>query len=159
MSMYNMLFGRNPASKLLLAMLDLTEGDTGRFRDCYLQEDPENGLVIVIYTRNGGGNREAYEDVTSALQDHEEYITDYDDDFDNTYASYVFSVPEKFKETAKELAKLGAKQDMSPADKFKALIEKLGASDKDSSDPDVQRALKLGQEIFGQIDEVMKKKS
>ena len=109
MSLYNALFGRNPASRLLLAMLNLTEGDVGRFRDCYLKRDEETKeLCIVVYTRNGGGNRDDYEAVTEALQAHPAYLSDADDDFDCTYASYFFKVPEAFKATAEELAGLGA---------------------------------------------------
>ena len=167
MSLYNMLFGRNPASRLLLAMLNLTEADVGRFRDCYLArgdtrvdgavaqaeaaegKKPEGELRIVVYTRNGGGNRDDYEDVTSALQALPEYITDYDDDFDCTYASYEFKVPEKFKETASELAGLGAEPNESPMERFKSLIAKLQAGDQ--TDPSVQKAMQVGKEIFESV--------
>jgi hypothetical protein len=152
MSLYNMLFGRNPASTLLLAMLDLTPEMVGRFRDCYLSRDAETKeLVIVIYTRNGGGNREAYEEVTNALQALPTYINDADDDFDSTYASYFFKVPEKFKATAEELAALGAESAESPMDKFKTLIQNLQNGDK--NDPTVKRAMEVGQEIFKKINE------
>jgi hypothetical protein len=154
--MYNMLFGKNPASRLLLAMLDLTEADVGRFRDCYLERAEQTGVLsIVIYTRNGGGNREAYEAVTEALQGHAQYLWDADDDFDCTYASYVFSVPEKFKATAEELATLGAAPGEKPMEKFKSLIEKM-QNGADESDPAVKRAMEVGRDIFGKIDEAMK---
>lgn len=154
MSLYNALFGRNPASRLLLAMLDLTEGDVGRFRDCYLARDENKKLKIVIYTRNGGGNREDYQAVTDALQSHADYLTDYDDDFDCTYASYEFKVPEKFAATAEELASLGAESSVSPMEKFKALIENLQKGD--ANDPAVKRAMDVGKDIFGRIEEQMK---
>lgn len=163
MSLYNMLFGRNPASRLLLAMLDLTEGDVGRFRDCYLvrgdpradesERKPTDDLRIVIYTRNGGGNRDDYVAVTEALQAKPSYITDYDDDFDCTYASYEFKVPEKFKATAEELAALGAEPSESPMGRFKRLIENLEAG---KDDPDVKRAVEVGKQVFGKLDEAMK---
>lgn len=61
MSLYNMLFGANPASDVLLATLGLTRDDVGRFRDCSVSEGQ-----IAVYTRNGSGNRECscdgYED-------------------------------------------------------------------------------------------------
>lgn len=50
-----MLFGKNQQSEVILACLGLTEGDCGRFRDCYVDDDQ-----IVIHTRNGGGNRECW---------------------------------------------------------------------------------------------------
>jgi hypothetical protein len=56
-SMYNMIFGQNPAAGALLAIVGLTKTDVGRFRDVYVvKEDGET--LIAIYTRNGGGNRE-----------------------------------------------------------------------------------------------------
>ena len=55
MSFYNMLFGQNPASDVLLATLGLTRGSVGRFRDCYVKDGR-----ICVYTRNGGGNRECW---------------------------------------------------------------------------------------------------
>lgn len=154
MSLYNMLFGRNPMSRLLLSMLNLTEGDVGRFRDCYIARDDQNRPHIVIYTRNGGGNRDDYEEVTSALQAHPEYVTDYDDDFDCTYASYEFKVPEKFLATVEELATLGAEPDDSPMERFKKLIENMQTGKAD--DPDVKRAMEVGKDIFGRIEEQMK---
>ena len=155
MSLYGALFGRNPSSRLLLAMLDLAEGDVGRFRDCYLERAETGVLSIIVYTRNGGGNREDYEAVTEALQAHPQYLWDTDDDFDETYASYVFSVPEKFKETAEELAKLGAEPSESPMERFQSLLEKM-QSGTSESDPSVKRAREVGKELFGKLDEAMK---
>ena len=105
MGLYNILFGKNPFSKVLLKILDLTEGDCGRFRDAFLNKEGN----ILIYTRNGGGNRECWEDeynedcdccgciITNVLPKHPNYIKDYDDDFDCTYAYIEFSVPDKYK--------------------------------------------------------------
>jgi len=115
MSLYNILHGVNELAPILLAMLRLTPTEAGRFRDAYLNED---GTKIVVYTRNGGGNREHYDDeceagencnctgciITYQLPKHPNYIRDYDDDFDRTYAYVEFSVPEKYREIAKELA-------------------------------------------------------
>jgi hypothetical protein len=166
MSLYGLLFGRNPASRLLLAMLNLEEPDVGRFRDCYLrrgdvadselppEELAKKPLRIVIYTRNGGGNREDYEGATSLLQALPGYLTDYDDDFDCTYASYEFEVPEAFKATAEELASLGAESSVSPEEKCKTLIENL--QKQDSNDPTVRHAMAVGKAMFAKIDEALK---
>jgi hypothetical protein len=89
MSLYNLLFGRNPLAPFYLAILDLTPDDVGRFRDCFLQKTDEGDVRIVVYTRNGGGNRDDYAQITSDLQAHPEYVTDFDDDFDCTYASPI----------------------------------------------------------------------
>lgn len=92
MSLYNMLMGYNPACVLIMPMLGRTQEEYPRFRDCFVTE--ENN--IAIYTRVGGNNRgcgygeeELYED--------ENFLTTYDDEYDNTYATYEFKVPEKWK--------------------------------------------------------------
>lgn len=95
MGLYNMLFGQNPASSAILATLGLTPQECGRFRDCFIA----NG-EIAVYTRNGGGNREAY---MPDFSGHPNYLRDEDDDFDCTYATIYFSFPEKFAEELKQL--------------------------------------------------------
>jgi hypothetical protein len=102
MGMYNMLFGTNPDAELLLTILKSTgDFDTGRFRDAYLSQD---GTEILIYTRNGGGNREDYEEAINSMQNHPCYLRDEDDDFDCTYAYFYFAVPPKYLELTKSLA-------------------------------------------------------
>ena len=89
MSLYNMLFGTNPNSDQLLSLLGKSQGDFGRFRDVYVEDG-----FIVVHTRNGGGNREDYEDVFDEMAEHPWYSHDADDDFDCTYANIYFKVPE-----------------------------------------------------------------
>lgn len=93
MSLYNMLFGISPACVVLLPMLGKGPGEYPRFRDCFLSEDEQH---IEVYTRVGGNNRgcgfgeeELYKDPN--------FVNTYDDEFDNTYGTYVFSVPQKWK--------------------------------------------------------------
>jgi hypothetical protein len=63
-----------------------------RFRDCFITE----GGNIAVYTRVGGGNRnEGYGE--EELYKMEGFLCTYDDDYDNTYATYEFAVPEKWK--------------------------------------------------------------
>ena len=90
--MYNALFGFDNNAEVLLSFLHLTKEDFGRFRDCYFSKD---GNAIIVYTRCGGGNREEYQEVFDKIQQHPNYIKDYDDDFDCTYASFEFSIPEQ----------------------------------------------------------------
>ena len=89
MSMYNMLFGVNPDTDTLLSLLGKTTGDFGRFRNVYMEDG-----YIVVHTRNGGGNREDYEDIFDEMSEHPWYSHDADDDFDCTYANIYFKVPE-----------------------------------------------------------------
>lgn len=93
MSLYNELFGFSPACVVLLPMLGRESAEYPRFRDCFLSEDEQH---IEIFTRVGGPNRgcgygeeELYEDPN--------FVSTYDDDFDNTYGIYVFNVPQKWK--------------------------------------------------------------
>lgn len=136
MSLYNMLFGQNGASEALLSMLGLSVNDVGRFRDCYLVrgterpygDEEDKDLRIVVYTRNGGGNREEYEEVTSALQAHAEYLCDYDNDHDCTYASYEFRVPPQFKEQAEAMAAAGAEHGATPGERFEQALDAIRKS-------------------------------
>ena len=89
MSLYNMMFGTNPNSDQLLSLLGKTKGDFGRFRDVYVEDGH-----IVVHTRNGGGNREDYEDVFDEMAMHPWFVRDADDDFDCTYANIYFKIPE-----------------------------------------------------------------
>jgi len=138
MSLYNMLFSRNPLAEIYLAMLGLDPDDVGRFRDCFLCHI-DGQLHIVVYTRNGGGNREAYEGVTNALRAHKEYVTDCDDDFDSTYASYMFRVPEVFKSAVAALNEEYKDQIVEPGKRFKNLLDKIQVGN--DNDPEVQRAI------------------
>ena len=93
MSMYNMLFGMNPDSDKLLGLLGKSKADFGRFRNVYMEDG-----YIVVHTRNGGGNREDYEDVFDEMSEHPWYSHDEDDSFDCTYANIYFKVPEHHKD-------------------------------------------------------------
>lgn len=136
-----MLFGKSKFTVFLKQVLDLdTENgyDTGRFRDIFVKEE---GKKIVLYTRNGGGNRDCYcgdyrprcdgvhdsgclAEVIKALQTHPEYITDYDDDGDCTYAYFEFKTPEKYKNLVHLVYSLqGAPQTVT--EKFSEVIKEM----------------------------------
>lgn len=90
MSLYNLMFGKNTDTKEVLAIIGLEEWEIERFRDCWIDEE-ENRICIL--TRTGGWNREDYPNVV--LTTNQYYLYDEDDDFDNTYATYYFSIPEE----------------------------------------------------------------
>ena len=91
MSLYNTLFGFNSACIFFMPMLGRKQEDYPRFRDCFITEDNNIG----IYTRVGGNNRGCgFGD--EELYTDKYFIRTYDDDFDNTYATYEFRVPEKW---------------------------------------------------------------
>ena len=94
MSLYNMICGFNPACVVLMPMLGRKQEEYPRFRDCFLSDDKKH---IVIYTRVGGYNRGCGYGEEELYKDPN-FVNTYDDVFDNTYASYVFNVPEKWKD-------------------------------------------------------------
>lgn len=90
--LYNMINGYNPACVLVMPMLGRKQEDYPRFRDCFVTEDKN----IAIFTRVGGNNRNCGFG-EEELYKNPNYIRTYDDDFDDTYATYEFRVPEKWK--------------------------------------------------------------
>lgn len=104
MGMYSLMHGQNPLGPDLLAVIGLTVGDVGRYRDAYVSEG-----MIAVYTRNGGGNRECWDDeaddcrctgciATRHLPAHPLYLFDRDDSFDETYATFYFRIPDDWRE-------------------------------------------------------------
>ena len=98
MSLYNLLFGRNPQSALLLAVVGMRESDIERFRDVSCSAD---GSEIYVYTRTGGGNREAFPQEIMRHKDGWRHSVD--DDYDSTYCTDTFAVPEQWREDVRNL--------------------------------------------------------
>lgn len=113
MSLYNLVNGVNQATFYILPMLGKHPDEYPRFRDCFIgkmtNHKQKTDLVgipikqhdikekqISVYTRVGGGNRESYPEEIAALRANPNYIEDYDDDFDNTFATFLFKVPKKW---------------------------------------------------------------
>ena len=88
-----MINGVNPATFFILPMLGEKHPDEyPRFRDCFVTDDNR----IAVYTRVGGGNRDCgYGE--EELYEHPNFLTTKDDDYDCTYATYYFSIPDEFK--------------------------------------------------------------
>ena len=171
MSLYNALFGFNPMAGMLLKALDITTEQVPRFRDCYLDTEGKEPR-IVIYTRTGGGNRDFYEHEEVCRNNYPEYfgeadepsgpwnsdlrkidgfIYDADDNFDSTYASFYYSIPDPFKKIINTLQSLNSKTE-KPHDKFERLIKDLEA---EREAPETQRALEVAKPLFEQIKEQM----
>lgn len=144
MSMYNAMFGKNKAAPFILSMLGKTEADFGRFRDARFNAEKH----IEIYTRCGGGNRDSYQEVFDEMSSHPYFITEYDDSFDCTYATFVFKIPDQFREQVEKL--FDESDNKAPADKWKDLFAALDA--KKTDDPTVQRAMEVGKKIFDALE-------
>lgn len=108
MSMYSMIFGESEVADSLLGLLGLAKSDFYRYRDCYLADGPNGRKRIAVYTRGGGGNRECFcengdaehsDDCVVPKQEsnrsHPLYDSDEDDEFDCTYATFYFRVPDE----------------------------------------------------------------
>ena len=95
--LYNMLAGWNPACVWLAPMLtdENPQSFFPRFRDCWLGD---GGDTIEVFTRVGGGNRDDYYEEIESLCEMPTYVCDYDDDFDCTYATFVFGVPKEWED-------------------------------------------------------------
>ncbi len=88
-----MICGYNPSVFYILPMLGKHPDELPRFRDCFIGEDKN---TIEIYTRVGGNNRGCGFGEEKLIK-HPNFIKTYDDDFDNTYGTYVFSVPDRWR--------------------------------------------------------------
>lgn len=144
MSLYNMLFGVNPAGGVILATLGLSSADVPRFRDCYVSKIG-NEYRIVIHTRTGGGNRDYYENRGTCEESYPEYFgegkeepsgpwnddlrasphydRDMDDDFDSTYADFYFRLPAEYEAELKALA--DRQEFIAPSEKWQMLLDSL----------------------------------
>lgn len=93
-SMYAMVFG-NTLEKLNVArLLGFDPAVFPRYRDLWLETVPDrkDELVMVLYTRTGGGNRDEYADENEELRQLPGFIVDEDDDYDSTYATFRYRV-------------------------------------------------------------------
>lgn len=161
-----MLHGVNPLSSVLLKVLDIDQPNgkwkSGRFRDIYINE---SGDEIIIYTRNGGGNREHYDEdikegddcdctgctITYHLPKHPNYLKDEDDDFDCTYAYVTFSVPKEFSEIVKNFST--GESPMTVAQKFELTMKDMEKMSKEEL-----RSDKRFSPIVAILDEIFEKK-
>lgn len=112
-----MVNGFNPACLYIMPMLDRKQEEYPRFRDCYVTEDRN----IAIYTRVGGGNRNCGFGEESLYED-KNFIKTYDDDYDSTYGTYEFSVPDEWKE---DFEKIMAGKTNEVSDKYVEQVKKI----------------------------------
>jgi len=104
-SLYDLVLGDGGQRARGMVLLTFLGNPTvGRFRDAWVEKGDGGEPVIVVYTRNGGGNRECMCDdhpeggclleVIEDLQRNPLYLSDEDDEFDCTYASFRFRCPD-----------------------------------------------------------------
>ena len=151
MSFYNALCGMTPGAAELLELIELPPDSIPRFRDCFLDDQ----LHIVVYTRTGGGNRECYADGNTRLTGHPLYVSDHDDDFDCTFANFLFRAPDSAsKEALTRFYEMTTKVVGTPRERFDKLLSDLKSPAKRDS-PGVKNALEVGERIMTAITEAV----
>lgn len=118
-NLYDMVT-ENPSKGEVLFAIGLEETAIARFRDIdvppykrfrqiplftdsrFKHENTTKDTVIVL-ARVGGGNREDYKVWWDTIRSHPNYITDYDTDFDKTYAFIEFRCNKDVLENLKKL--------------------------------------------------------
>lgn len=121
--MYEMVCNINPDAGRVISLIDIDPEwliEEARLRDVYLSKDRTK---VVIFTRIGGGNREAYKNAIKRLRNHKNYIKDYDDDFDDTYASFEYQIPSN--KLVEVVAFLSSSDTTTGGEKLKQSLEKL----------------------------------
>lgn len=119
MSMYNLIYGVNPYSDIILSMLEIDIKKVERFRDTGI--DYKNNQIW-IYTRTGGDNRKLYKN--KILTRNKYYLNNKDDSYDRTYAEYNFCIPEEFKDIIHKFSKYNRDR-VDWESKFKHMEEKM----------------------------------
>lgn len=90
--MFNLVFGPTEQKRSIAILGGVDPDRIGRFRDLWV-EQPEPGLfILAIYTRTGGNNRADYGEWIDYAQSLPNFVSDRDDTFDNTYATFRFEI-------------------------------------------------------------------
>ena len=157
MSLYNALFGENPMSDFLLKIVNINKEDVPRYRDCFLNEEGN----IVVYTRTGGGNRECfaengdcsscYHTANDELSENKYFVTDYDDDYDSTYAYFVFKPSKDYELILKTLTSKEPLKEVG--EKFKDLVSALQSGEQTT---DTIKALTIAKDVFSKLNSGIK---
>lgn len=151
MSLYNMLMGVNPFTPILKGILGFTrlEDDLYRFRDIYPNED---GDQVTVFTRIGGPNRKTHKEIIAYLRSHPWYEQDYDDEYDDTFASFVFVVPETSQEDIKEIAEVT--DTAPPMERYRKLMTDLDEGVDNEATRQARAVLdKIGKELVRMVKE------
>lgn len=139
MSLYNELIDENPDAPVLIGFLGLNKEVFGRYRNIYLNAA---GDKIIVYTRCGGYNRAEWERVFEMMKKHPNYIRNYDDKDDNTYAYFEFTVPDKYKSTAQHM-----KPNKEPLTVYEQFEDHIRKSKENPDGPEAQKDIEIAKKI------------
>ena len=143
MALYNQLFGENEEAVAILGFAELTREMFPRYRDVFLAD---GGRTIIVYTRIGGNNREAYQEEISQICKHPLYKDNCDDEFDSTYAYFKFNVSPKYADTAKKVFK------EEPIPVFQ-MFERHMERAKDPNSEEYKKDMMIAEQIMRAIEE------
>lgn len=121
--MYETICNINPDAKMILNLIGIDPKfllEEARLRDVYLSKDKTR---VVIFTRIGGNNRSYHFPAITKLRNFKGYITDYDDEFDNTYASFEYQIPQE--KLPRVVAFLASSDTTTGGEKIKASLKQL----------------------------------
>ena len=121
--MYEMVCTINPDAGKVLNLIEIDPTfliEECRLRDAYLSKDKTK---VVIFTRIGGGNRSYHTPAITKLRNFKGYVTDYDDDFDNTYAYFEYQIPQE--KLPMVVAFLASSDTTTGGEKIKASLKQL----------------------------------
>ena len=174
MSMYNMLFGVHGGAGFLIKFAGLKLEEIPRFRDAWI-DTKQGQYIICIYTRTGGGNRHCYcDDYDSEKKERNEvghlsgclpymnqqlvrksnYITDYDDDFDCTYATFEFrALPEYVDLVTKMAGMQDKKYEKSPSDRFQETLKAMQAMSKEDLEKEYPQVVEMFKTIASMVED------
>ena len=172
MSMYNMIHGYDPTSGLVLSILGVTPEQIPRYRDSYI-----DGERLVIYTRTGGGNRDYYENLESCSSNYPDYFVegedhpsgpwnddlrdipgflyDSDDDYDCTYASFYYEIPDNFLYLKDKLMSMARNE--TQEERWEAAIDRI--KNASQYDPLVLRMTEAFAPLFESLEKSLSEKS
>lgn len=149
MSLYNSIMGVNPYGPGLLFLLGFDPRAIPRLRDCYVDKAT---MKIVVFTRTGGGNREAYAEENQLMTQLPGYSHDEDDGFDSTYAKFYYDVRREDKDILVDvLRQQGGEYD--PMTRFRQMMADFEAG---KETPEVRRAREVGENLMRQITDFVK---
>lgn len=158
MSLYNAICDYNPLAPLLLDLMGLDADDIPRFRDIFVYVR-DGTPMIGIYTRTGGGNRDAYETCdgpsNEKLRQLPGFVSDEDDAFDQTFATFWFN-PVALRDILAAIVATDLAATERPGTRMKRIIDALNDPTK-QDDPDVKRANEVGKGIAEQIMKAMER--
>lgn len=124
-TLYDLVAGQNPYSKMALAILALERDLIPRYRDATLIQPAAAGddWTVGLLTRTGGPNKTHFD--TSTLDNHDLFLTCIDMPHDPTYAIYTMAFPAELSGLGKWIVSTETLEGDDRVDAWVSLFNKL----------------------------------